>query len=259
MNLNIELNRLQNISLDYDRSKDAIAKNKILDDQILCIKDEIGNITCQWNELNFLIHKQSSSKLMLENMLLDISKTTNEINEVKIELDIYEILSKLTCRDGVQLYLLSESLENITNKVNSILEPFINKTISLTLNNETIELSILSNNDNIIHTISGMESFMLDLVFKIIIGHISVIPKSNVIFMDESISVLDKHRLASIDELFSFLKQYYESVFLITHMKQVNNHINNSIEIIKHDDYSLIYNVDIKKKCIDVKSSVIEI
>jgi ABC-type lipoprotein export system ATPase subunit len=77
-----------------------------------------------------------------------------------------------------------------------------------------------------------MESFMLDLVFKIIIGHISVIPKSNIIFMDESISVLDKHRMASIDELFAFLRQYYETVFLITHMKQVNNHINNSIEII---------------------------
>ena len=248
IHINNELQELQIINSNYEKSRDAIENNKLINKQILDIKNNIQDITMQMNEINIIITKQSNEKLTLEKMLIDISKTTNDINEIKVELDVYEILSKLTCRDGVQLYLLSEYLENITNKVNSILEPFINKTINLALHNDTIELTILSKNENIIHTISGMESFMLDLVFKIIIGHISVIPKSNVIFMDESISVLDKHRLASIDELFSFLKQYYESVYLITHMKQVNNHINNSIEIIKNSEYSHIcnYNSDIQ-------------
>jgi DNA repair exonuclease SbcCD ATPase subunit len=248
---------LEEISANYEKSKDTIKHNKHIHECIMYIKNDLINISSEIKKLNNRLIVENNNKSSTISIIENFNKTNLELNIIKTELDIYDILSKLTCRDGVQLYLLSESLENITNKVNSILEPFINKTINLSLNNETIELSIYSKNDSIIHTISGMESFMLDLVFKIIIGHISVIPKSNIIFMDESISVLDKHRLASIDELFTFLRQYYNTVFLITHMKQVNNHINNSIEIFKNNDFSSIYNVNVKNTYSDIIVNVV--
>ena len=242
---------IENLDKDienYLKSKDHINHNILINKQINQLKDEIKNNGINSKELNnqYIIIKSEITELF--KTIEKINETNKELLKIKTEIDIYDILSKLTCRDGVQLYLLASSLEKITNKVNNILEPFINKTVKLTLNNDMIELTILSKDDNVIHTISGMESFMLDLVFKIIIGHISVIPKSNIIFMDESISVLDKHRMASIEELFSFLRQYYETVFIITHMKQVNNHINNSIEIIKYNDNSLIYNISLPRK-----------
>jgi ABC-type dipeptide/oligopeptide/nickel transport system ATPase subunit len=106
-----------------------------------------------------------------------------------------------------------------------------------------IDIQIL-HEDKIIHTLSGMELFMVEVVFKIIIGQISVIPKSNILFIDESISVLDKHKMASIDELFNFMKQYYNQVFLITHMRQVKNHIKNNLDITKKNGRSHIINID---------------
>jgi DNA repair exonuclease SbcCD ATPase subunit len=257
--ININMVELKNILSNYEKSFTQITHNETINKKIDECKENIKVLINSTKEINSHIINLNNSRSTLIKTINDINKTTEELNEIKTEIDIYDVLSKLTCRDGVQLYLLSESLDKITNKVNNILEPFINKTIKLELNNDTIELSIISKNDTIIHTISGMESFMLDLVFKIIIGHISVIPKSNVIFMDESISVLDKHRMASIDELFSFLKQYYETVYLITHMKQVNNHINNSIEINKNNDYSLIYNLSLPKNTINFSDiSIVE-
>jgi ABC-type dipeptide/oligopeptide/nickel transport system ATPase subunit len=88
-----------------------------------------------------------------------------------------------------------------------------------------------------------MESLMLDLIMKIIIGQVSIIPKSNLIFIDESISVLDKNRLASINELFTLLRQYYNNVYLITHMKQVKNHITHTLEITKENKRAFISNL----------------
>lgn len=84
--------------------------------------------------------------------------------------------------------------------------------IELRLEDEKIELRVLSGEDSI-QTLSGMESLMLDLIMKIIIGQVSIIPKSNLIFIDESISVLDKNRLASINELFTLLRQYYNNTY----------------------------------------------
>jgi DNA repair exonuclease SbcCD ATPase subunit len=147
----------------------------------------------------------------------------------------------MTGSNGLQLYLLSEYLDKISNRLNTILEPFIQKSISLTLDKDNVIMNI-SSNDKQIYTLSGMESFMLDISFIIIINEISQKPKSNIMFIDESISVLDKNRLENINELLLFLKQYFNQVFMITHMKQVKNQIDYYLEINKFDKYSLINN-----------------
>jgi len=227
----------------YNESKTHMDHNMGVNKNINLLKDDIKQIN---SEIKEITNKSILNKNARDNLIKTISnveKINKELDVITFDTTIYEFLSKLTSRDGVQLFLLKESLQNITNKVNNILEPFINKTINMALNGDTIELSIISKDGNIIHTISGMESFMLDLVFKIIIGQISVIPKSNLIFMDESISVLDAGRMSSIEELFAFLRQYYNTIFLITHMKQVNNHINHSLDIVRHNGNSLIFNI----------------
>jgi large-conductance mechanosensitive channel len=94
-----------------------------------------------------------------------------------------------------------------------------------------------------IYTLSGMENFMLDLTLIVIINQISEIPQSNILFIDESISVLDKNRLENISELFMFIKQYFKQTYMITHMKQVKSQIDYNLEINKLNDFSLIYNV----------------
>lgn len=178
-----------------------------------------------------------------KSILQKLTDTKKDLDNASTEHRIHDIMTKVMSRDGIQLFLLSESLGKITNKVNSILEPFIQKTINMEMHGDKIEINIHNTNGNKIQTISGMESLMLELTLKIIIGQISVMPKSSVLFIDESISVLDKHRLSSIDELFEFVKQYYSQVLLITHMKQVNNHINHTLDITKINGASLIYNL----------------
>lgn len=145
--------------------------------------------------------------------------------------------------NGLQLYLLKEYLEKISFRINSILEPYIHKKINLVINKDRIEILIYEQNKQI-YTLSRMESFMLDLTLIIIINEISEIPKSNIMFIDESISVLDKNRLENINDLFVFMKQYFKKVFMITRMKQVKTQIDYTLEIKKINRYSLIYNVE---------------
>ena len=40
-----------------------------------------------------------------------------------------------------------------------------------------------------------------------------------------------------------FMKEYFNQVFMITHMKQVKSSINYSLDIKKHNNYSTIYNI----------------
>lgn len=248
---NVELESLK-------KFRETVINNDLISEDIKNLKDINNEKNREIKEINgkILLDKNNySNNLVLIEKIRENNKIADKLNE---EIEIYEILNKLTSKDGVQLYLLSQSLDDITNKINNILEPFINKTVQIKLEGEKIELNVMSKDDNVIHSLSGMEGFLLDLSIRVIINNLSCMPKSNILFMDESISVLDKHRLASIEELFVFLRQYYRSVFLITHMKQVNNHINHSLEIIKYNDNSLIYNIDIKNKNTVLKLDDIE-
>ena len=252
----IMLNELKNNSLlkeneSIDKKKlmyesykgDEIINNNIRL-EIEVIKYKNNETKKRIKELDSMIIKGDNKRENEKEKIKKLEEYTKEESKLETENKIYGYLNKLVSSDGIQLYLLSAFLTTISTKINSILEPFIEKKIELVFNNEkTIDIKIIKG-ETVIHTLSGMESFMLDIVLKIIIGQISMIPKSNIMFIDESISVLDKNRLAAIEDLFVFLKQYYNQVYIITHMKQVKNSINYTLDIKRLQSYSLLRNIE---------------
>lgn len=252
------------IMLNEIKNKDLLKENEIIDQKILTYEsykeEELKNnkirgeleenkkyltdINKRIKELEIMIIKDENKTESNKEKINKLEKYTKDEKKLENEIKIYGYLNKLVSADGIQLYLLTAYLSSISNKINSILEPFIEKKIELVFNNEkTIDIKIIKG-DTVIHTLSGMESFMLDVVFKIIIGQITMIPKSNIMFIDEAISVLDKNRLAAIEDLFVFLKQYYNQVYIITHMKQVKNNINYTLDIKRFKNNSLLRNIE---------------
>lgn len=252
-----ELNRQREIKINAEKLEQQIAsnekellfirENKTTIENNKKINNEISKLRYELDDKKIMETKTSIIKLRTEldnniQLIKKIEIIQKEKDLIERDYELYDILSKITGSDGLQLYLLNEYMDKISTRINEILSQFIDKTIIFKLvNNKTIEINVISN-QKIINTLSGMESFMLDLAFRIIIRDISVIPKSNIMFIDESISVFDKNRVAAIDDFFTFLRQYYGQVYLITHMKQVKGYIENYIDVEKHNGYSCITN-----------------
>lgn len=211
--------------------------------ELRVLESKYGEMT---GDIGDMIKRRVDMMVKLDNnkeMIRKMITTKNRLMEIVEERDIYEILSKILGRDGIELFMLSESLDKITKRVNNILEPFIQKTLKLEMNGDKIEISVYALDGNRIHTISGMENLMMEMTLKIIINQLSVMPKSSILFIDESISVLDNNRLMMIEELFNFIRQYYSQVVLITHIRQVKNQMSYSLEIGKRGIYSEIRNI----------------
>ena len=228
---------------DYYKDKDSIVNNSKIDEEINKIKQDIDRINKLIDDINseIVLYNNQNSKLLKD--IEHISNNKLLLLELNVNIEIYKVLYEITGKNGFQTYLLSKSLDSINSRINNILEPFINKTITLSLQDDkkyiNINMDIKTEIGNI-DTLSGMETFMIDLVFKIILSNITHLPSSSILFIDEGISVLDKNRLAAIDELFAFLKIHYNTIFLITHIKNVKDFINHSIEITKKNDRSTI-------------------
>jgi DNA repair exonuclease SbcCD ATPase subunit len=239
-------NNIKDISIninDYEQMIIINTNNKSLNIELDDLKSQIKNLKLELNELNQKKNDNQYKIIHNQDIIERLTEQKQTLVKIKNDFEFYDVLKNICGINGLQLYLLKQYLDKINTKINNILEPFINKKINLVLNeNSKIDIQILSN-EQIIYKLSGMESLMLDIVFKIIISQISLLPKSNFIFIDESISVLDKNRMDDINSFFDFLKRHYHNVYLITHMQQIKNNINYFLDIKKYNDLSLIYNI----------------
>jgi DNA repair exonuclease SbcCD ATPase subunit len=238
----------------YNKNIQNILINEEINKQIEMCRLELTKYNMKQKELITKLSECNFNIRNLEEKIIQIQQTETEIDNLSKELEIYRVLSSMVSINGLQLYLLDKYLDKISQRINNILEPFIHKNIKLVLHKDRIDMVIyqkMSKETEIktkteekqIYTLSGMENFMLDLSLIVIINQISEIPQSNILFIDESISVLDKNRLENISELFIFIKQYFKQTYMITHMKQVKSQIDYNLEINKLNDFSLIYNV----------------
>lgn len=196
--------------------------------------------------------KKTELELYKKEQTIETNRTTinnyeRDREDYKITYENYELYSnylKILHKNGLSLNILKEYLSHISNGINVIIEQFINKKVELYIEKDDIIMNIMvkdTNKDEYnVMMLGGRESFMMDIAFKIVLSNIANLPRSNFLFIDEGISVLDKENLSNINELFSYLNDYYEHVFLISHIEGIKDFINNIINIKNINGYSQI-------------------
>jgi exonuclease SbcC len=167
---------------------------------------------------------------------------SSELLEKMKEYGMMKTLEESLNKDGLPLQILKNYLVPITDEINSIIRPFISRKICLRVEEDELILDSFPNEgaDKSVFMHGGMESFILDIAFKITLSNFAKLPKCNILFLDEGISAFDGERLANIDILFSFIQNYFPKTVLITHLDSVKENIQEKIMISKVDGLSRI-------------------
>ena len=169
-------------------------------------------------------------------------RISSELLEKTREYKMMKILEDSLNKDGLPLQILRNYLVPITDEINGIIRPFISRKICLRVEDDELILDSFPNegSDKSVFMHGGMESFILDIAFKITLSNFAKLPKCNILFLDEGISAFDGERLANIDILFSFIQNYFPKTVLITHLDSVKENIQEKIMISKVDGLSRI-------------------
>jgi len=221
--------------------KNYIRNNKIKN-ILNNIQLKIENNDSEINKLNekFGILNQQHDTLKKEIKLYQ--EQYNELEIKKREYKLIQILEDSLGKDGLPLQILKNYLMPITDSINNIIAPFISRKISLRIENEDLILDSYPSIDNprSVYMHGGMESFILDIAFKITLSNFAKLPKCNILFLDEGISAFDTERLNNIDILFDFIRRYFAKTIVITHIDSVKENIEEKITIIKDNQFSKI-------------------
>lgn len=223
-------------------SQKIIAENRKIEAEIQNFETKIREIEKEINELNQKNGVLTQQRQSIQKEYDAFLKNAVELKEKKNECSLLQILEQSLGKDGLPLKILNAYLPPITDSINSIIAPFIPRKIKLHINNDDLILDSFTSSDStksvFIH--GGMESFILDIAFKITLSNFAKLPKCNILFLDEGISAFDNERLSNIDMLFNFINRYFSKTILITHIDSIKENIQEKINIIKDEQYSKI-------------------
>ena len=229
----------ENIFQNLNSKLLTINKNTEIITTISNMKNEIKNIDMELNKLKN--DKYKLDELIRTNDIIIKNYDEKKARFLKLfdEKEVYANYMTLVNKNGLPLHILKRYLTHISDGINFISESFIKKKIDLFIEDNDIILNIIVKDDNNknrnIMMVGGRESFVLDIAFKIVLAKIAHLPKSNFIFIDEGISVFDKEHLNNITDLFSYLNNYFDYVFLMSHIEEIKDYVSKKI-FIKRDD-----------------------
>lgn len=182
-----------------------------------------------------ILQRLSKQKYEMETYQTQKDKLNKEIQDLHSDIKIYDTYMEIFGKTGLPLKLMNDTIPAIQNTLN-----FLTKSIGLDFHYKfhiddkmNIDLFVVRNSDQSeidIEMGSGYEKLITSLLMRISIKQIHFL-KPNFLFIDEGLSNIDEENFQNIAVVFSLLKEYYKSVFIITHQTEIKNYLDMSIEI----------------------------
>jgi DNA repair exonuclease SbcCD ATPase subunit len=164
-----------------------------------------------------------------------IKEHANQISKLEF-LNLY--FSVVNCKSGIPSYILKNTCRKIQDSCNDILSKVADFTIEITFDKD-IKIYTIENDVAIPAQMgSGMQKFVLDLIFRITLTEISSISCPKTLFVDEGFGSLDKENFIGIANTLQKLKTNFDSLIIISHISELNSYVDKTIKIAKRGHLS---------------------
>jgi DNA repair exonuclease SbcCD ATPase subunit len=220
--------------------KQMKVKNDKIEIDISEVQEKLKKVNDTLSKQNIEQYKKRDFISKIEKDMNDYKTNIEKISDVENIKDRYEYYRDILEKDGLSICIIKKYLSIISNGINDIIKGIINKRVDLYEDSDKIILDIYNEKDEIVNFVGGMETFMIDLSFKIVLSRLLDVSRSNFLIIDEGISSFDKEHLGNIEDLFVFLKNYYDIIFIMSHIEGIKDYVDKQLIISSNSGYSRI-------------------
>jgi len=225
-------------ALEKYNSQDKDNKYQILERKIKETKSEIKKLDSK--RIN-LINSKASHKASLDML----QKNKKEYSEISKDLRVYDLFSQATSNRGIPVQIIHSMIPQINSEIAKILKGVAGFTVELEVdleNNNAMDLYInYGDSRRIMELGSGMEKMMASLAIRVALINVSTLPKTNILLIDEGFGALDETNLESCGKLLQSLKKYFRNIVVISHIDEIKDIVDNTIDIMKKGADSYVY------------------
>jgi hypothetical protein len=235
----IDVNREMKMK-DFDEKLKQNERNQKRLCDITVEEKKLESLEMEYDNFQKKIQKESIALAATKDAEMQWTQSVQEYEEKKKKIKSEKQMLKLLDKDGLPLHMLKEKVKQMEIQLNELITPFLDRRIQFFIDEKNIEFGTVFKDKPICHYFGGMESFILDLSLKLTFSKFSILPRPNFFIIDERISVLDQQRLYNISFLFQFISNLTTNVLLISHIPQVKDFVDKSIEVVKVNEKSHI-------------------
>ena len=244
--IEFEISNLNREKIELEESEVLLSDQiAVMSSQILTEADspDVTGIVEKIQEIENEIKKNDALRLSLserigqsKNKLKQLKKEKKEYEITLKQWKVYDTLLTATSKRGVPLHILNGRLPKINAEIAKILGDSTNFTIDLEAPVDSNEMNIYidyGDSRRPIECASGMEKMLSSLAIRVALINISMLPKSDILVIDEGFGALDESNVEACSRLLQSLKNYFKSIFIISHVEAVKDGVDNLIEISK--------------------------
>jgi len=174
-----------------------------------------------------------------------LQKNKKEYSEISKDLRVYDLFSQATSNRGIPVQIIHSMIPQINSEIAKILKGVAGFTVELEVdleNNNAMDLYInYGDSRRIMELGSGMEKMMASLAIRVALINVSTLPKTNILLIDEGFGALDETNLESCGKLLQSLKKYFRNIVVISHIDEIKDIVDNTIDIMKKGADSYVY------------------
>ena len=235
--LNIESKILQ-----YNTNSNNIINNNAIQDKIKLLNIKVKQKQTQLNQYTAKQSKNNINKGMLLQKNKQLQLQIVKINQLQTQFNLYNKYLEAVNKNGIPLRLIQMSIPLIQSQTNNILSMLTQFTLQFKINQNNIDITrVYSLDDKLpVQLGSGFEQTVSDVASRIALSKISNAPRSNIVIIDQNFSALDSNNIMKVQQVLQYLKQSYQYVLIISHIDILKSMVDDSITIVKDNQFSHI-------------------
>lgn len=231
---------------DLSKQYDAIKSFLTISGEIESYNSQLKDLTVDKLEykkyisaLNEKINKEHSNIGNNTALIESIKKEYSDYDDALKQLMIVTEYRNIVNKNGLPFSTLQKFIPSFNKKISEYLSnDMVNFELKLDVEDDKLRILTRKYSDSWrdIKSAGGMETVYSSWIIRAVLSEFSILPKSDLLVLDEGFGAADVDSLGNLELLFSKLKQKFNKIMVISHIPLITDFCDNEIEILVDDD-----------------------
>lgn len=219
-------------------SAEKLKENELLNNNIKSLQESLKSYKLVVYNSDKSIADLTAKIKVQENNIENYQDKLKQIKESVKIFNKYSMYLQAVSRDGIPAQILKRRLPTINYKINSILQNIVNFKLELAIkpNGDIIDYYYFNEDksDSLPLSLgSGSQKFIGSVAIRDALHYISCVVKPSFCIIDEGFGTLDDEKVGDILNVFSYLKNKYKMVIIVTHKSTIKDGVDYIISVSK--------------------------
>jgi len=193
--------------------------------------------SCKVKILN--LYKEHGS---LEQKLNNLLEQKQEMADLRGEYAAYDLYMRCMHSNGIAYDIIKKNLPVINDEISKVLANIVDFEIFFESEDKKLDIFIKhpQYEPRPIEIGSGAEKTIAAMAIRLALLSVSSLPKSNIFILDEPATALDAENMEGFVRILDMVKNYYQTVLLISHVDSLKDIVDTTIDIEKKQGFAYV-------------------